>query len=196
MTLGGLRAGLGPAAGLRALTKAVVRTGVVLGVMVLGACATPPATIDTTPWTSGRLSVRVDASAERAASSLTADFDLRGDSRQGEMRLSTPLGTRIATARWSPQQASLDLGRGETRYADLDALSRDALGETLPLQALPDWLAGRPWPGADARTVPAGFEQLGWQVSLAGRAEGQVLAERLQPPPRVSVRVRLERTAS
>ena len=46
----------------------------------------------------------------------------------------------------------------------LEDLSREALGEALPLAAWPDWLAGRPWGGAPHRATEGGFEQLGWQV--------------------------------
>lgn len=170
------------------------RRAALLGVvmLLLAGCATRPAADASMPWTSGRLSVRVDASGERPASSVSADFDLRGDSRRGEMRLTSPLGSLLATARWSPEGALLDLGRGETRHDDLDSLSRDALGEALPLRALPDWLAGRPWPDAPSQPGADGFEQLGWTVSLGGLAEGRLDAVRTQAP-RITVRVRLER---
>ena len=169
--------------------------GTVLVALVLVGCATRPAVEAASPWTSGRLSVRVDATPAGPASSLDADFDLRGDGRQGELRLSSPLGSRLATTRWSADEAVLDTGQGQTRYADLDALSRAALGEVLPLRALPDWLAGRPWPGAASAAGPAGFEQLGWQVSLAAFADGRIDAVRPEPP-RVTVRVRLQRVGS
>lgn len=156
----------------------------------LAGCATPPVADAGLHWTSGRLSLRVDASGEQAARSLEAGFDLRGDGEQGELRLATPLGMQLARARWTRDEAVLDLGRGESRYPSLESLSRAALGETLPLRALPDWLAGRPWPGAAAQPSAEGFEQLGWQISLAGWAHGRVEALREQPP-RVLVRVRL-----
>jgi outer membrane lipoprotein LolB len=169
--------------------------GAVLAAVMLAGCATRPPAEVATSWTSGRLSVRVEATPARPASSLDADFDLRGDSRQGELRLSSLLGSRLATTRWSADEAVLDTGQGETRYADLETLSRDALGEVLPLRALPDWLAGRPWPGAASAIRGAGFEQLGWQVSLAAFADGRIDAVRSEPP-RVTVRVRLERIGS
>lgn len=174
---------------------AALAAGALLAVLTLAGCATRPPADASWPWTSGRLSVRVEATPVRPATSLEADFDLRGDSRRGELRLSTPLGSRLATTRWSADEAVLDTGQGETRFADLDALSRAALGEVLPLRALPDWLAGRPWPGAESASRPAGFEQLGWQVSLAAWADGRIDAVREQPP-RVTVRVRLERGGS
>ena len=177
----------------RALGLAVVLPAMLP--VLLAACATPPAPEAAMPWTSGRLALRVDASAERPAHSLNADFDLRGDAERGELRLSGALGGRLATTRWNAGEAVLDTGQGERRYADLESLSRDALGEVLPLRALPDWLAGRPWPGAAHQAQADGFTQLGWAVSLAGFAEGRIDAVR-EAPPRVTVRVRLERAAS
>lgn len=159
---------------------------------LLPGCATRPAADAAAPWTSGRLSLQVEADATHAARSLSADFDLRGDGQRGELHLSSPLGNRLATARWSPDEAVLDLGQGERRYVDLESLSRHALGEALPLRALPDWLAGRPWAGAPAQPQTDGFTQLGWQVGLAGLGDGRIEAVREQAP-RVQLRVRLVR---
>lgn len=158
---------------------------------LLTACATPPAS-DGLPWTSGRLSVRVEAAAGKPASSATAAFDLRGNAEQGELRLNSPLGTVMASARWAGDGAVLATGQGEARYPDLETLSREALGEVLPLRAFPDWLAGRPWAGAASTPRPDGFEQLGWRVSLVAFAQGSLEAVRDAAPMTV-VRVRLEK---
>jgi outer membrane lipoprotein LolB len=162
-----------------------------LAAAVLAGCATPPPTADEGRWTSGRLSVRIDATAARAARSVSAAFELRGDGNGGELRLNSPLGTRMAAARWARGVAVLTTPDGEGRYDSLDDLARQALGETLPLAALPDWLAGRPWPAAPHRELGGGFEQLGWTVSLAHRAEGRIEARR-EAPPAVLVRVQLD----
>ncbi len=164
--------------------------------LLLAGCATPPKPQPgEAPWTTGRLSVRIDASERQAAQSVSAAFELRGDGSTGELHLNSPLGTRMASARWAPGLAVLSNGDGEARYDDLAELSRRTFGENLPLAALPDWLAGRPWPGAPHAKTEAGFEQLGWQVSLARRGEGWVEANRAAPPA-VQVRVRLDEPAS
>ena len=158
---------------------------------VLVGCATlppPPASA-----LSGRIAVRVDAHGEQPARGFSAGFDLQGGAGAGELRLASPLGTLLASARWSGAGAWLVTPEGETAYADLDALSRAALGEVLPLRALPDWLHGRPWDGAPSRRVETGFEQLGWRIALAGLAAGRVEAVRLDPLPAVTVRAALER---
>ncbi len=165
--------------------------GLVLAALaLLAGCATPPTNLGG-PWTSGRLSVRVAATASQAAQSSNANFELRGNSERGELRLNTPLGTQVAEVRWAPGLALLIKGADEQRFDSLEALSRQALGENLPLVALPDWLAGRPWPGAPHQLREGGFDQLGWTVQLARRAEGWVEASR-SAPPAVAVRVKLD----
>ena len=158
--------------------------------VLCAACASvepPPATV-----VSGRLSVHVAAHAGQPARGVNAAFDLQGNAEAGELRLSTPLGPQVAAARWAPGLARLVTGDGEKSYADLASLAYDALGESLPLQALPDWLSGRPWPGAASQAHADGFAQLGWTIDLAGWDQGFVSAHRASEPP-VTLRVRLER---
>jgi outer membrane lipoprotein LolB len=136
------------------------------------------------------LSVRIDATAMQSSRSFSAGFDLRGTGDSGELQLNSPLGTRMADARWAPGVAVLSTADGERHFDSLDELSRLALGEAVPLAALPDWLAGHPWPGAPHRMLDGGFEQLGWRVQLARLAEGWLEARR-EAPPVVAVRVKI-----
>jgi outer membrane lipoprotein LolB len=164
-----------------------------LAACALAGCATPLPQAGG-GWTSGRLNLRVDATPERIAQTVTAAFELQGNSERGELRLLSPLGTQVAAARWAPGEAVLNTAGGAQRFQSLPELSRQALGEDLPLAALPDWLAGRPWPAAPHTLQAAGFEQLGWQVGLARRAEGWIDARR-ESPPVVTLRVRLDSPA-
>ncbi|MEO5732388.1 MAG: outer membrane lipoprotein LolB [Rubrivivax sp.] len=161
---------------------------------LLAACATPQPVSGGSQWISGRMAVRVAASPQRIAQSFNAAFDLQGDGRQGELRLSSPLGTRLATARWAPGLAALQTSDGEQRFADLDQLSMAALGEALPLAALSDWLEGRPWAGAPSAPTAGGFEQMGWTVQTEERAIGAISFVRAAAPA-VQVRVRLDSPA-
>lgn len=144
---------------------------------------------------SGRLAVRVDAPAGEAPRTLTAGFDLEGDAENGSLSLATPLGTRIAQARWSPGHVVLATPEGETAYPDLDALTRALVGEALPVAAFFDWLRGRPWPGAPSGALAAGegagFVQLGWQVLPAGPGSGAIVARR-DAAPAVTVRAMID----
>lgn len=142
------------------------------------------------------MTLRIEATDASPLRNLSAAFELAGDAGRGHFDLNSPLGTTLARARWEPGQVWLRTPQGESRYPDLAALTREMLGEELPVAALFDWLRGRPWPGAIS-TAPqppseAGFQQLGWSVSLANFAEAWVTARREQAPT-VTVRVKLER---
>lgn len=171
------------------------RSTAVLVALALGACASVqqgagPATADAL---SGRLVVRVDASDGAAARSENAAFELQGNAQAGRLDLATPLGSVVAQARWAPGSVMLVTPQGERRFADLDALTQEILGESVPVAALFDWLRGRPWPGAASAATPdQGFTQLGWAVSLARFDEGWVVAIR-ERSPAVTVRAKLDR---
>ncbi|KQU68376.1 MULTISPECIES: outer membrane lipoprotein LolB [unclassified Rhizobacter] len=165
---------------------------------LLSACTTlqPLAPTASSESLSGRMSVKVDATPSTPARSVSASFELQGTPQDGRLDLSTPLGTTIAQARWSGRKALLTTGGEQRSYPDLDALTQEMLGESLPIVALFDWLRGRAWTGAPSRaTVPpadAGFQQLGWDVNLARFDEGWVVAQRAQAPA-VVVRARIDR---
>lgn len=162
---------------------------------LLSACAslptgTPPPTGDRL---AGRLALKVDAAGSEEARSVVAAFELQGAPEAGRLDLSTPLGTVMARARWAPGRVVLITPQGETPYPSLDALTREVLGESLPVAALFDWLHGRPWAGAAHVVEPPGFRQLGWAVDLARFADDTIVAVRAQAPA-VTVRVKLDRS--
>ena len=180
------------AGGVRA---AIASTLLALLVVVAGCASTGPRPPDEVPPIAGRMAVRVAAAADAPARSLSAGFELGGDARDGRLVLSTPIGTLLARARWSPAGVVLATPEGESDYADLGSMSRQLLGEELPLGALFDWLRGRPWPGAPSAAFDGGapgFAQLGWRVDLARFADGVVVAMR-DAPPAMTLQVKLDR---
>jgi hypothetical protein len=83
------------------------------------------------------------------------------------------------------------------RFDNFDDMTEAALGQSLPLAAMFDWLAGRPWPhsAGDLRADRGAFEQLGWRVDRSRfDSDGQVAADRPLPPPALHVRVKLDRS--
>jgi len=175
---------------LAAAACRVATTG--LPAWLLLACATPPDT-DTATGLVGRLTITVQATDTTPSRSVTADFDLRGSSVQGQLRLTGPLGATLAEVRWQPGLADLADAQGSRRYPSLDAMAAALFGEPVPLAALPDWLRGRPWPDAPSRAQgAAGFEQFDWHVGLARFADGLVEARR-ERAPAILLRARLER---
>jgi outer membrane lipoprotein LolB len=170
---------------------------VLAAALLAGGCASvPPPATTAGAALAGRMTVHVDATPTAEARNVTANFDLQGGPEQGRLDLATPLGTVLARARWSPGRVALLTPQGETRYASLEDLTREVLGESLPVAALFDWLQGRPWSGAPSTptATPAepGFRQLGWVVSLARFDEGLIAAQRPQAPA-VTVRAKLDR---
>jgi outer membrane lipoprotein LolB len=166
-----------------------------LAAVLLCACTTVPPATGAAGTLSGRLSVKVDGSDGTAPRSVSATFELEGDPNAGRLNLSTPLGSTLAQARWAPGVVALVTPQGERRYPDLDALTREVLGESLPVAALFDWLRGRPWAGAPSTSgvlAGPGFAQLGWVVDLARFDDEWVVATRTRAPT-VVVRAKLDR---
>lgn len=150
------------------------------GALWLGGCATRspvgrPAG-DAGRW-SGRLSLRVDS---EPAQSFSALFELRGAPGHGELKLSTPLGNTLGQLQWSAHEALLNDGARVQRYDSIDALLARVTGAALPVDALFDWLAGRP------TAVP------GWRPQLAQVADGRLSAVRESPAPTAELRVVFE----
>ena len=131
------------------------------------------------PW-SGRLSLLIDGEPVQG---FHAGFELSGDARQGELKLYSPLGATLASARWSPGSALLLRGDTARAYPDLGALTADLTGAELPVTELFDWLQGRP------------TEAAGWQVDLDSIADGRLRAHRQQPAPTATLRLVLDRAA-
>lgn len=128
-------------------------------------------------WT-GRLALQVQGDE---AQSFSALFELRGSPEQGELVLSSPLGSTLAVLRWQPGEAALQTGQQTRQAASLEALLQDAAGSRIPVAALFDWLQGINTPAA------------GWQVDLSALPEGRVLAQRSAPPPPATLRIALTR---
>ncbi len=171
------------------MTRAALAAAALL---VAGCATTPPPAVPPGESLSGRLAMRVDASPGQDARSMSAAFELQGLPERGRFSLSSPLGTMLAQARWQPGSVTLVTSQGETPYPDLDALTREVLGESVPVAALFDWLQGRPWPGAASTVAPPGFRQLGWVVDLSRFDDASIAAVREQPPA-VTVRVKMDR---
>lgn len=166
-----------------------------LALLLSGGCSSLPTAGDPGEVLAGRMSVSVTATDGAPARAVSAAFELSGTPASGRLDLTSPLGTVMARARWSPGEVVLATPETTTAYPDLDTLTRDVLGESVPVAALFDWLRGRPWSGASSRAQasPPGFEQLGWAIDLARWHEGWVVARRPAPAPAVTVRARVER---
>ncbi|WP_077036551.1 outer membrane lipoprotein LolB [Pelomonas sp. KK5] len=140
---------------------------------------------------SGRLSVVVAGQAGGRASGGNGAFELTGQPKAGQLELATPLGSLVARAIWRDGDVRLQTPEDERRYQDLDALTREMLGEAIPVAALFDWLQGRPWPQAATTPAEGGFEQLGWRIDLSRFGEGLIVATR-RAEPAVTLKARID----
>lgn len=147
----------------------------------------PPAATDDSRL-SGRISVTVAGDLHNRGTGGAASFELFGGPEAGRLELTSPLGTLVARATWQPGLVELQTPDGERRFNDLDALTREMLGETVPVAALFDWLKARPWPAAPHQATAGGFEQLGWRIEPKLPA---LVATRLATPV-VTLRAKLD----
>ncbi|MGI9151308.1 MAG: lipoprotein insertase outer membrane protein LolB [Limnohabitans sp.] len=153
--------------------------------LLLQACATPhrPTTVTRTAneptlseW-QGRLSVQVHS---EPPASMSAAFLLRGNARQGELDLYSPLGNTLGALQWSPQSVQLSQGNARQYFASMAELTEATTGAALPMDALCQWLQGINAPAA------------GWHADLSSASQGLVTARRITPLPEVSLRIKLD----
>lgn len=168
-----------------------MRAALLVIALALAGCAqvpkTSPSTIAETRL-GGRISVTVAGDAHNRGTGGAASFELFGGPQAGRLELTSPLGSLIARASWQPGRVMLQTPNDERRFDDLDALTRELLGEPVPVAALFDWLQARPWAAAPHQKTAGGFEQLGWRIEPKLPA---LVATRLADPV-VTLRAKLE----
>jgi len=153
--------------------------GAALLAAALGGCASVAPAPDTAAghW-SGRMSLRVDSAPPQ---SFSAFFDLRGSPRAGQLQLTSPIGSTLGLARWTPGEATLQSGSDIRQFDSVESIIEAATGAAIPLDALFGWLDGR------AQTVP------GWRADLSQVATGRLNAVRESPAPTADLRIVFER---
>lgn len=125
----------------------------------------------------GRIGVKVASNPPQA---FSAHFELSGTSEEGNLSLSTPLGTSVARMHWDATGASLRSSEESRQFASADAMLQHSLGAAPPLSALFAWLAGE-----DA-AVP------GWDVQLQDLAAGRIHARQTKATPGVDISIIFE----
>ncbi len=147
-----------------------------LAFALLGACVTPPTTVDLGAGAflvSGKLAVRAPEG------NWSARFRWVQDAAVYDIELWGPFGQGRTRLRGDALRMRVLDGRGQVITAGTPAaIMQQELGTQLPLLSLVHWAQGRPdpeWPVAsgqrDASGRYVGFEQSGWQVRLASYTE-------------------------
>ena len=128
----------------------------------------------------GQLSIKLLAWQDLPAKGLSLGFFFSGHTDQGLLDLMTPLGTLMAQVGWHADEAWVVSQDGRQTYANLDELSRQTLGEALPLRSLVHWMQGQPDPNLPSTPGEQDgvFEQAGWRIDTRELAEQRIQATR------------------
>ena len=157
------------------------RFGCVLLALMVSACATSTKpkipTADTTQEWSGRISLQVQSDPPQQ---LNASFGLQGGAQKGQLDVFSPFGTTLATLQWTPQEAVLQQGNQQQRFASITALTERLTGAQLPMTELFDWLNGQP------------TAVTGWQTDISQLDSGWLIATRTSPVPTVLLKIKLD----
>jgi len=102
---------------------------------------------------------------------VQGSFRWQEQGRNVRLDLVSPLGQTLAIVTATPSGATLDLPNEAPRNApEVDSLMEEALGFSLPVSGMRDWLHGRPAPGAPSNITrgadgrPDTLRQSGWTV--------------------------------
>ena len=171
--------------------------------LTLAACTTTPKPIEGASPDAfsriGRFAITVNEESGKQSAGQ-GGFSWSDDGRRYVLDLTNPLGSTEARVEGQPGAASLTKADGTRLVADNpDALAEDALGSSVPVSGLRDWLRGKLPAQPEASDVsrdelgrPASFEQGGWRAKLSryDTLGPQLLVlERLEPGRRVTVRL-------
>ncbi len=150
--------------------------------LLLTACSAPPklAPSEQPQW-SGRLSITVWRDPVQQTS---ASFTLVGNALAGQLNLFTPLGGKAAEVTWGAGFATITDGKMGRNFSDLATALFEVTGADIPISNLFDWLQGKQNKALEA--------SIGWEADLTRLSEGRLVANRLQPLPRIELRVVLE----
>lgn len=172
-------------------------------VAALAACTTTPKPIEGASADAfsriGRFAITVNEEGGKQ-NAVQGGFSWSDDGRRYVLDLTNPLGSTEARVEGRPGAASLTKADGTRLVADNpDALAEDALGSSMPVSGLRDWLRGKLAADPQASDVkrdelgrPIAFEQGGWRANLSRYDEKgpQLLVlERLEPGRRILVRL-------
>ena len=128
----------------------------------------------------GRLALNIEPEnpfSDEQPKRFSGEFELEGSPKQGSLQLYTPLGTTLATLKWSPQLAQMQTSGGVQNFDSLDSMLQQATGAALPATGLFAWLQGQ------ALDLP------GWLVDLSQHGRGRISAKRTAPAPALELRV-------
>ncbi|MEH6436454.1 outer membrane lipoprotein LolB [Massilia sp. DD77] len=170
------------------------RLSLIVFAATLAGCATTGAPLSTATVGAYRETIDLDGKLsvnyikDGRQESLTGNFSWEQRPGRIDVSLASPLGQTLATIAVTPEGATLtQADRAPRTAADIDSLTQQTLGWTLPVSGLRDWLQGYAL-GADGKRFaasPANNSVLtkdGWRlrfVSWQDEASAQPLPRRI-----------------
>lgn len=161
----------------------IVRALLVAATAALASCATVPGPegLDAGGFhVSGRVAVHYGDEA------ATGRIVWRHTAATDDLVISNPIGQGIAQLERRADLYVLQTQDGERYEADdPELLTEQVLGWRLPLEGLPQWIAGRPMPGVAAATQYENgrlktLQQLGWRIEYLAYDEASARPSRMQ----------------
>ena len=138
-----------------------------IAALALAACATLPQ--PSAPPGEGAFELQGRVAVRYGSDGASGNVAWRHSAENDELLITSFLGQGIARLRRSDGEVRLLADGKEHRAPDAETLTEQVLGWRLPLGGLPDWVQGRPGPGAadvrrDAAGRIVGFVQDDWKV--------------------------------
>lgn len=184
--------------------------------MALAGCATTPEILPSSPPEAyqqhlasladiSRFHVQGRIGVQAEGHGFSGSTQWQHDDRNDQIALFSPLGAQVATISTTADGVLLVTENGKHyRAADVETLTQQNLGWSLPMQGLPDWVLGRPtatqvqqsqW-DTDGRLTR--LVQDGWDITYAQYAEveGHSLPNRITlRSPKLNLKLVIERWA-
>ncbi|KNY10040.1 lipoprotein insertase outer membrane protein LolB [Achromobacter piechaudii] len=169
----------------------------------LAACTTTPKPIEGASADAfsriGRFAITVNEEGGKQ-NAVQGGFSWSDDGRRYVLDLTNPLGSTEARVEGRPGAASLTKADGTRLEANNpDALAEEALGSSMPVSGLRDWLRGKLPADPQASEVtrddlgrPTAFEQGGWRANLSrydNLGPQMLVLQRQEPGRRIMVRL-------
>lgn len=169
----------------------------------LAACSTTPKPIEGASADAfsriGRFAITVNEEGGKQ-NAVQGGFSWSDDGRRYVLDLTNPLGSTEARVEGRPGAASLTKADGTRLEANNpDALAEEALGSSMPVSGLRDWLRGKLPADPQASEVtrddlgrPTAFEQGGWRANLSrydNLGPQMLVLQRQEPGRRIMVRL-------
>ncbi|WP_199052524.1 lipoprotein insertase outer membrane protein LolB [Aquitalea sp. ASV15] len=156
--------------------KCPLLVAVLAGSLLLAGCATEtvfrPAgsassAVQDRPFTvSGRISINMDGKGS------VGQFDWSHQPQADQLSVSSPLGSTVAQLRRDASGVTLLADGKSWQAANVEDLTHDVLGWTLPLGNLVWWIRGLPAPDAPYQFASDGsLDQQGWTIRFVSDAD-------------------------